>query len=255
VHGAVFEGMAGAPELSARIRGGVWMLEDHAARAAGVLVAFCDRRGGVSRAPFDSLNLGGRTGDDPSSVAENRRRAARAVGFCDDALKLARQVHGADVVEVTAESPRVAGRADGLVARRPGPVLGILTADCAPVVIAGSRGVTIVHAGWRGLAAGVVERGVSAVAPPAVAWVGPAIGACCYRVGPEVVDAFGAAGLPVDGPDRVDPAAAAVVALRRAGVDRVGAAALCTSCHPNFFSYRRDGVTGRQGAFAALLGE
>ncbi|CAN5615883.1 purine nucleoside phosphorylase YfiH [soil metagenome] len=225
---------------------------DPVARATGVLVAFGDRHGGVSRAPYDTLNLAARGGDDPSCVRVNRRRAAHAAGFDARALALARQVHGAEVMEVGAGASGVLGEADGLVARTPGPVLAMLTADCAPVVVAGADGVALLHAGWRGLVAGVVGRGVARVGVPRAAWIGPAIRSCCYEVGREVMDAFERAGLPTLG-DRVDPADAARSALTRAGVERVAVADECTACSARYFSYRRDGVTGRQGAFAALL--
>jgi YfiH family protein len=174
------------------------------------------------------------------------------MGFRPDDLALARQVHRASVLEIGPGESGVMGEADVLVVRAPGPVLGILTADCAPVVVAGSNGAAIAHAGWRGLVAGAVEAAVRAVAPVVAAWVGPCIHACCYEVGPEVVDAFAGAGLPVAAPDRVDPGVASVFALRRAGVDAVAVADVCTCCDPSYFSYRRDGVTGRQGAFVAM---
>lgn len=218
-------------------------------------MAFADRGGGVSEAPYDSLNLAVRVGDDRSAVMENRRRVAQAAGFDPGRLVLARQVHGADLIEVGSGDTGVVGEADGLVVRAPGPVAGILAADCAPVVIAGERGVAIVHAGWRGLVAGVVERGVAAVGPATAAWIGPSIHACCYEVGPEVIAAFRSAGLPVAGESHVDPGRAAAVALRRAGVAQIAAAVECTSCDSRYFSYRRDGVTGRHGAFAGLLAD
>ncbi|MDQ4126032.1 MAG: polyphenol oxidase family protein, partial [Actinomycetota bacterium] len=148
----------------------------------------------------------------------------------------------------------VLGEADGLFTAAPGPVLAILAADCAPVVLWGSRGVAIVHAGWRGLVAGVVAKGVERAEDVHGAWVGPAIHACCYEVGPEVVSAFEAAGLPVHDGSHVDPGDAAGAALRAAGVDQVVVSDVCTCCDDRFFSYRRDGVTGRHGAFVSLLG-
>jgi polyphenol oxidase len=232
---------------------GVSMLRDEGARSAGVLTAFTDRRGGTSDPPFDSLNLAMRVGDDRVRVAQNRARAAAVVGFDHGRLALARQVHGTEVIEVEPGTSGVCGEADVLVARAPGPVLGVLTADCAPVAIAGDRGVALAHAGWRGLVAGVVERAVREVAPARAAWVGPCIHACCYEVGEEVVEAFSARSLPVAGTRRVDPGRAAVVALRRAGVEAIAASEECTSCNRRYFSYRRDGLTGRQGAFLALM--
>jgi YfiH family protein len=245
--------VAFTPTLDARRAGEVTLLEDARARELGVLVAFSNRRGGVSRAPFDSLNLAGRVGDDLDDVAANRERVAAAAGFEAGSLALSRQVHGARVVEVGPSGSGIVGEADGLAARAPGPVVGALTADCAPVVVAGRRGVAVLHAGWRGLAAGVIASGVDAVGPAWAAWVGPSIHACCYEVGPDVIGAFADAGLPVAGPDRVDPGRAAAVALRRAGVAAIASHDDCTSCSRHYFSYRRDGLTGRQGAFAAVL--
>jgi polyphenol oxidase len=111
----------------------------------------------------------------------------------------------------------------------------------------------VLHAGWRGVLAGVIQAGLAALGPPSGAWIGPSIHSCCYRVGPEVVAAFRAAGLPVAGPDRVDPGRAAAHVLEEGGVREVAISRDCTYCSPHYFSYRRDGVTGRQGAFTALL--
>jgi YfiH family protein len=215
-------------------------------------VWFTDRQGGASETPYATLNLAARVGDDVGAVETNRRKVADAAGFDLSTLALAKQVHGADSIEVQPGMVGVVGSADVLVTRVVGVVIGILTADCAPVIVAGPDAVAVAHAGWRGLVAGAVERAVKEVGVVERAWVGPAIRACCYEVGPEVVDAFEQAGLPVEGPDRVDPVLAAVAALRRAGVERVASVAECTSSDPRYFSYRRDGVTGRQGAFATI---
>ena len=246
--------MAFVPELRAVTQNGVDLLVDEGARDAGVLVAFGSRRGGVSRPPFRGLNLALRGGDDRDDVIENRRRAAFGAGFNLSSLALARQVHGAAVIDVTPGQTGVLGIADVLVSRKPGPVLGVLTADCAPVVIAGARGVAVVHAGWRGLVAGAVETGVEQVGPVWAAWIGPCIHDCCYVVGPEVIEAFAERGLPT-GAGRVDPARAAEHILRRAGVGAIAVAAECTHCEAAYFSFRRDGLTGRQGAFAGLLAD
>ena len=229
----------------------LWFADD-AVAGQGVMVAFTARLGGVSRPPYDTLNLAVRVGDERADVLENRRRAAAAVGFDADRLALAMQVHACDVIDAGPDDAGVLGVADGLFAAAPGPVLAILAADCAAVALWGSRGVAIVHAGWRGWAAGVVAKGVERVGDVHAAWVGPSIHACCYEVGPEVVAAFEAAGLPVADATHVDPGRAACVALRRAGAERVVMSDICTSCDERFFSYRRDGVTGRHGAFIAL---
>jgi polyphenol oxidase len=240
------------PRLESRTKEGIGILSDGRARALGLLVAFTNRTGGVSAAPYDSLNLAARGGDDPDVVERNRVRAAEAVGFDATRLALCRQVHGTNVKEITVAEAGVVGEADILVVKEPGPVAGILTADCAPVVMVGEGGAAVLHGGWRGLAAGVIAGGSAAVGAH-TAYIGPCIRACCYEVGPEVVDAFRAAGLPVEDEHHVDPGAAAEAALRKAGVPRIADSSVCTGCDPSYFSYRRDGVTGRQGAFVALL--
>jgi YfiH family protein len=199
------------------------------------------------------LNLAARGGDDPAAVARNRARVASAASFELDWLRLAKQIHGADVLEVSGADAPVAGEADVLVTGETGLTIGILTADCTPVVLAGEGRAAVAHAGWRGLVAGAVEAAVEAVGVVKAAWVGPCIHACCYEVGPEVIAAFRDKGFPIAAPDRVDPGRAAVVALRRCGVEHIASSTDCTSCDPRYFSYRRDGLTGRQGAFVTLL--
>lgn len=232
---------------------GIKAFVDPQARADGFLVAFADRTGGVSRTPYDSLNLAATVGDDPDAVEQNRARVARALGFDPADLVLARQVHGCDVLEAGPDDVGVVGEADVLVSRVPDKVIGILTADCVPVVLAGQNVIAIAHAGWRGLVGGAIETAVKSIGRVSRAWVGPSIHACCYEVGPDVIDAFKKASLPIADERRVDPGRAAVAALHRAGVSDVRATTECTSCEDRFFSYRRDGVTGRQGAFAGLL--
>jgi len=242
-----------SPSLEPTTSGGLRVWTDPAALDAGVRVAFSGRHGGVSKAPFDSLNLGARAGDSPEAVVENRRRVAEAVGFDGSRLALTRQVHGVELMQATTGAGGILGEADGLVTDRRGVALGILSADCAAVALAGTRGVALVHAGWRGLAGGIIERGVRAVEPVLAAWVGPAIGACCYEVGDEVVEAWNRRGLPVADSSHVDPRRAAVAELRTAGVTAIASIDECTSCGESFFSYRRDGVTGRHGAFISSL--
>lgn len=236
-------------------RDGLSWLTDERAAELGVAVAFHDRVGGVSSPPFNTLNLSVAVGDDAARVAVNRGRVAAAGGWAPESLALARQVHGVDVVRVSEGSALPVGDADVLVTTVPGVVVGILSADCVPVALRGERGVAMVHAGWRGLVSGAIEAGVAAVGPVRTAWVGPSIHACCYAVSRDVLDAFAGAGLPVAGDDRVDPGRAAVFALRRAGVTEIASSEDCTSCEPRYFSYRRDGLTGRQGAFVRLLAD
>jgi len=232
--------------------GGLRWLTDSRARDRGVLVAFGDRNGGVSEPPFDTLNVSRSVGD-PGHSATNRARVAVSLGFDVGSLAQVRQVHGADVLEAPPGCSGVQGEGDGLVARAPGVVCGVLTADCVPVLLEGPAGVAGLHAGWRGLVAGVLQRGVESVGPVTAAWIGPSIHACCYEVGDDVIGAFRRAGLPVAGPRSVDPSHAALVALERAGVTNIALSEECTVCNPNYFSYRRDGETGRQGSFVALL--
>jgi YfiH family protein len=241
------------PELTERRHGDIHTFEDEAARAAGLLVAFTDRRGGVGEPPFDSLNLAMTVGDDLDAVGRNRKEVASALGFGVDRLALARQVHGAELIEVRGGCSGVIGEADVLATSERSQVVAILTADCTPVVVTGRRGVAIAHAGWRGLVAGAIDAAVEWVDGANAAWVGPCIRACCYEVGREVIDAFESKDLPVADGNHVDPRDASIASLQKAGVARIAATDACTHCDPNFFSFRRDGVTGRQGAFVALL--
>jgi YfiH family protein len=233
--------------------GGIALLLDVDARDAGVLVAFADRRGGISAPPYDSLNLAATVGDDPAVVRSNRAAVARAAGFAPEDLVLAKQVHGCGVLEAGADDSGIIGEADVLVSREPGKVIGILTADCVPVILQGEGVVAIAHAGWRGLVGGAIHAAIERVGRVDKAWVGPSIHACCYEVGPEVIAAFREHGLPVADGSHVDPGRAAVAALHRAGVADVESTSDCTSCDARYFSFRRDGVTGRQGAFTGLL--
>jgi polyphenol oxidase len=232
---------------------GLRLLTDERAPQRGIRVVFTDRHGGISAAPFDSLNLAARVGDDAERVGENRRRVAGAAGFDVARLALARQVHGASVIEVRDGDAGVVGEADVLVTRSRAATIGILTADCAPVVLWGDGVIALVHAGWRGLVAGAVEAGVAATGKVNAAWVGPSIHACCYEVGPEVIAAFERRNLPVEDGAHVDPGKAAAVALGRAGVEAIAVSDKCTWHDRSYFSHRRDGVTGRQGAFATLI--
>lgn len=223
-------------------------------------VACSTRLGGVSPAPYDSLNLSLATGDHPDRVAANRQRLSAALGV-PATWALARQVHGCGVlVDPSETGARV--EADALVVRQPGRPAAVLVADCVPVALVGEGVAAAVHAGWRGLCAGVIEAAVAAAgAPPGAltAWIGPCIGPCCYEVGPEVPQAFVARrpGAPdctrrVGGATHFDLRAAAAWVLGRAGVAVTGSGdGACTACDPRFFSHRRDarggGTTGRQG--------
>jgi YfiH family protein len=220
-------------------------LGEHLAIALpGGTALFTTRRGGVSGGPFASLNLGLWTEDDPARVRENRARVERLSG---GRLAQARQVHGTRVVRA---DPDATPDADGQVTAEPGVAAMVLVADCVPIALAAPEGVAMLHAGWRGLAGGVVANGVDALralgAEPIAAAIGPGAGPCCYEVGDEVRAAFGTNGRTVD------LKAIARDRLHDAGVETVHDCGLCTMHDPaRFFSHRRDGgVTGRQAGVA-----
>ncbi len=220
-------------------------------------VAFSTRAGGVSEGPYDSLNLGRMTGDDVERVDENRRRLCAEVGAVPDRLALNRQIHSNLVL--CAEPGSRGEPGDGLWTEEPDlPVLA-MSADCLPIALArvgaGPPGVAVLHAGWRGLLAGILAEGVRALGGRAHAAIGPAIGPCCYDVGAEVsapfAEAFG--GDLVHGRN-LDLWTAAERALRAAGVEEIERVDLCTSCNPElFFSHRRTGKPrGVQGVIARV---
>jgi len=244
--------MKTTPVLATEERSGISWLTDPAAPASGVRLAFTNRAGGTSEPPFDSLNLSASVGDDATRVLANRNRVMTSVGFSSSALALARQVHGARVLEAVEGDGALIGEGDALIARRRGVAVGVLTADCVPVLLAGPEGVAAVHAGWRGLVAGVIEETLDALPGVERAWIGPGIRACCYDVGPEVEDAFVRRSLVAPAAGRVDPVESAAVILARAGID-AATAAECTSCDERYYSHRRDGVTGRQGGFVEWM--
>lgn len=180
---------------------------------------------------------------------EKRSTISRDLGISDE-WAFVTQVHGGIVVEVVA--PGSAGEADGMVTGRPGLPLAIATADCMPIIIEGDRSVTIVHAGWRGVAAGIVAAGVEALRAlgdvPRRAAIGPSIGPCCYEVGEEVRDAIGDhTSRTTFGTTSVDLWSAAADQLD--GLD-VWRSDLCTYTEPRFRSYRRDATRKRQVAVA-----
>ena len=226
-------------------------------------VAFTTRAGGVSEHPYSSLNLGILTDDDPERVKRNRRLMAGALGLEPGSIAMGWQVHGADLAEW--DGPPAPGKdgfgrpgaalkkVDGHLTSVPGLALLVLAADCLPVALAGAGRVAMIHCGWRGLKAGIVDRAAAAFDEPPAAAVGPGIGRCCYEVGEEVIAAF--ADLPAAASGRMlDLRAVAEAKLRAAGVERIEHVDLCTSCRADvFFSHRRDGgVTGRQGGLVWL---
>ena len=227
----------------------------------GARAIFSTRLGGVSEGPYESLNLGILTDDEPQRVSENRRRLAAEAGLAPDRVAMGWQVHGTDLREwdsppapsAFAEPGTELDRVDGHLTDQPGLALMVLVADCFPVALAGEGRVGMLHCGWRGLAGGIVERAVERFEQPPAAAVGPGIGPCCYEVGPEVLEAF--AGM--EGVSRgrmLDLRAVIARKLAAAGVERVEHLDHCTSCRPElYFSHRRDGgVTGRQAGLAVL---
>jgi purine-nucleoside/S-methyl-5'-thioadenosine phosphorylase / adenosine deaminase len=222
-------------------------------------VVFSTREGGVSEGPFASLNLGRATADDPNRVDENRRRLCAEVGAHPDALAMNYQHHSPDVLRA---KPGSRGeRGDGLWTDERGlPVLA-LAADCLPIALARASGGTpalaVLHAGWRGLEAGIVEAGAEIVGGEIVGAVGPGAGPCCYEVGADVAARLQARfGADVVRAGRADLWLCARRALEAAGAVDVTVAGECSICNPDrYFSHRRDrGVTGRQGVVGVLHG-
>lgn len=224
--------------------------------------AVCTTRlGGVSQSPWASLNLGDHVGDGPSDVLENRIKLADACGLPVDAFGWLNQVHGTEVVNLPAEGARAVPEADASYTRVVGKACTILTADCLPVILCDQNGTTVAaaHAGWRGLCGGVMENLVASMGLPGnalMAWLGPAIGPQAFEVGPEVKAAFltrdpqaevafsslGAR----EGHYMADIYLLARQRLGKLGVKEVYGGALCTvTDSQRFYSYRRDGQTGR----------
>jgi YfiH family protein len=229
--------------------------EHIAASLPGGEVLFTTRRGGASQGPFASLNLGRRTDDGDANVDTNRDRLAAATGHPRARFLYGRQVHGKSVRRAT-EPPgpeRPLAEEDGQATALDDAVALVFTADCLPVMLVADGAVAALHAGWRGLAAGIVAEGVAALRElgalgPVTAALGPAARGCCYEVGEEVHAHFEGYDARV-GERNLDLAAVARAQLAAAGVGEVHDVGLCTMCaDPElFFSHRRDkGVTGRQ---------
>ena len=227
---------------------------------AGVRAASTTRAGGVSVPPFHHLNLGLRSGDDPEAVTENRRRVENNLDLPEAPRWLA-QVHGTEVAAAEAVTPDRT-EADAVCTDRPGVVCAVLTADCLPVLLCDRAGTAVAaaHAGWRGLAAGVLENAVAAMGRPGqelMAWLGPAIGPEAFEVGDEVRAAFMTADPGAESAFRPSPAGRWLadlytLARRRlaaCGVQQVHGGGLCTyTDQERFHSYRRDGASGRMAS-------
>jgi purine-nucleoside/S-methyl-5'-thioadenosine phosphorylase / adenosine deaminase len=242
-------------------------------------IAFTTRWGGVSASPYDTLNLGLHVGDEAAAVSENRRALWSVVAPGASPPIMAEQVHGTHAAVVgAADSGRgwstrdtAMPDTDALVSREAGVALAILVADCAPVALVAPEGVlAVAHAGWRGLAGGVIEATLQRMAglgagPPREyqAVVGPCIRACCYEIGEEVWRHFPNECLvPAKSPHarQLDLMAAVAHRLQEAGLplQQIRTFGLCTACHPElFFSHRRatqqgNPTTGRMALFARL---
>ena len=221
------------------------------------------RLGGVSKGGFESLNLAGHVEDDPQAVAENRRRLVASLRLPGEPFWLT-QIHGCHIA--LGDRDRPGCQADGVYTSRSRVVCAVLTADCLPLLLTDRDGreISAVHAGWRGLASGIIEQAVTRMRAPAksiLAWMGPAIGPAAFEVGDEVRDVFVkqaaedalafAAGRP--GHWWADIYQLARQRLNRAGVGFISGGDYCTVAdRERFFSYRRDGVTGRMASLIWL---
>ncbi|MDF3036859.1 MAG: hypothetical protein K0S28_2133 [Paucimonas sp.] len=225
------------------------------------------RAGGWSKPPYDDgfgnpgLNLGVHVGDDPADVARNRASLRR---FLPSEPTWLTQVHGTTVITASASHLKAAPEADASIAATPGAVCAIMTADCLPVLLADCEGKVVgaAHAGWRGLAAGVLESAVGAMRDVGVgeitAWLGPAIGPSQFEVGSDVVQAFTAcdasskaafvACVGREGKFYADIYQLARRRLAKLGVTKVHGGQWCTVADPRFYSFRRDKVTGRMAS-------
>ncbi|SEM03853.1 conserved hypothetical protein [Blastococcus sp. DSM 46786] len=224
-----------------------------------------DRRGGRSRPPYDSFNLGSHVGDDPGDVAANRARVARELGVGEDRLVWMDQVHGTGVAVVERPQDGPVPATDALVTATPGLVLAVLAADCVPVLLADNEAgvVAAVHAGREGVRKGVLPAALSAMASlgararNVTALLGPAVCGACYEVPGEmqreVARIAPAAAVPTRaGTAGLDLRAGVEEILRRAGIPEVVQDPRCTVEDPTLYSHRRDGVTGRQAGLVWL---
>jgi polyphenol oxidase len=230
----------------------------------GARAIFSTRQGGVSEGPYQSLNLGILTEDEPERVIENRGRLARAAEVDPERVVMGWQVHGTDLREWDGPDQQAAfgrpgdkelPRVDGHLTSEHGLGLLVLVADCYPVALSDGSRAAMLHCGWRPLAGGIIEKAVARFESAPAAAVGPGIGGCCYEVGPEVAERFAAIPGAVEG-RMLDLRRVIEAKLKAAGVDEVAHLDRCTSCEPElYFSHRRDqGITGRQGGLCVLSG-
>jgi len=241
------------------------LIAPHWSAPSSVRAAFTLRKGGIGRGPFESLNLGTHVGDNPAAVAENRRRVQMTLSLPNEPAWL-EQTHGTKVLNLDHAASEKPWRADAAITATPGRVCVIQVADCMPVLFAARNGAAVgaAHAGWRGLAGGILEATLRAMpVPPSqlMAWLGPAIGRSHFEVGDEVRAAFllqddrAATAFTANprGRWQCDLSTLARLRLKTLGVPLVTGGECCTYSDPErFFSYRRDGRCGRMAAFIWL---
>ncbi len=249
--------------------GGIPTYHFESLSADGLVHSIFTRLGGVSREPFDSLNVGGAVGDDPAAVAENHERVYARLGLSAAQVTSPRQIHGNRVVAITGhQAGSTVPDSDGLVTTTPGVALLLRFADCQPVLLydPAHHALALVHAGWRGVAQGIARRAVEAMVQAygtrpgdLLAGLGPAIGPCCYTVGDKVAAAMGyvlpdwSGALSSLGEDQwsLDLSAANAQQLSAEGVQQIEPADICTACNQHeFYSHRGD--NGRTGRFAVV---
>ena len=252
----------------------LWLKAPEWERREGLLHGFLGRRGGRSGGSYASLNLSFRVGDDPQAVKDNICDVKRAVGVHDLRIVTMRQIHGDRIIDVKDKRIKEAGEGDGMVTEGSGLFLGVLTADCVPLLfsVSGRRLVAVVHAGWRGTLAGIAPKMIGhlrdgyGVSPPSIeVALGPGIGPCCYEVREDVsvplMEKWGSLAEGCvdrrDGKSFLDLKELNALLLEEAGVPpaqiyRIGP---CTSCaREDFFSYRRGKKeTGRQLSYIGWL--
>jgi purine-nucleoside/S-methyl-5'-thioadenosine phosphorylase / adenosine deaminase len=246
----------------------MWLKHPAWDRRGAPLHGFLGRRGGKSAGVYGGLNLSFRVGDDPALVKDNFCDVKKAVGVHNLKVVTMKQVHGDHIADVADANVKEIGEADGMVAERPGIFLGVLTADCTPILFAVPelKLAAVVHAGWRGTLAGIAPKMVrhlhdryDVASERIEAALGPTIGPCCYEIGADVADPllekWGDAAthsiFARGGRQFLDIRELNRRQLETAGVtpERIAVVAPCTSCDKDFFSYRRDKETGRQLSF------
>ncbi|SFW33511.1 peptidoglycan editing factor PgeF [Nitrosovibrio sp. Nv17] len=244
-----------------------WIVPDWPA-PANVRALFTTRNGGIGSGPYASFNLGDHVGDDPGTVRHHRAQLRRMLPGEPAWL---RQAHGTTAVDIDSRDPAAPCDGDAAFSRRAGGVCGVLVADCLPILLCSHAGTLVgaIHAGWRGLAGGIVEQTISDMrradpsGAPIMAWLGPAIGPARFEVGEDVHLAFAAGdgrsasafrSHPTEGGKWLaDIFLLARQRLARAGVTAIHGGGVCTFDNPDaFFSHRRDGRTGRMAALIWL---